>query len=180
MTIEELVIVFARIAGSLPVVRWAFAGAIIAILVDFSDLFMMNLLNLGGLRDYQAFDKLADIAYMVTFLSVALRWSGTPRNVALVLFTYRIVGVGVFELVAWRGVLLFFPNLFDFWFVLVAGLMHFKPNYYMTRRRAAFWIVVLLALKEFQEYVLHWGKWLDNYRATDVVVDWWHAITGLF
>ena len=62
MTIEELIIVLARIAGSLPVVRWAFAGAIIAILVDFSDLFMMNLLNLGGLRDYQAFDKLLDTA----------------------------------------------------------------------------------------------------------------------
>ena len=45
MTIEELIIVLARIAGSLPVVRWAFAGAIIAILVDFSDLIMMNLLN---------------------------------------------------------------------------------------------------------------------------------------
>ena len=51
-------------------------GAIIAILVDFSDLFMMNLLTLGGLRDYQAFDKQVDLVYMATFLIVALRWSG--------------------------------------------------------------------------------------------------------
>ncbi len=180
MTLEEIVIFLARIAGSLLVLRWAFVGAMIAILVDFSDLFMMNLLNLGGLRDYQAFDKLADIVYMVTFLVVALRWSGTPRNVAVALFAYRMVGVGVFELVGWRGVLLFFPNLFEFWFVLVAGLMHFKPSYHLTLQRAAFWIVVLLTVKEFQEYALHWAKWLDSYRATDVVMDWWHVLSSPF
>ena len=180
MTIEELLIFGARLLGSLPVLRWAFGGAIIAILVDFSDLFMMNLLNLGGLRDYQSFDKLADIVYMSAFMLVALRWSGTPRNVAIALFVFRISGIGVFELMAWRGVLLFFPNLFDFWFVLVSGLNRFKPSYEITRQRAAFWIVVLLVLKEAQEYVLHWGKWLDNYRATDVVVDWWYVIYGLF
>ena len=176
MSIEELVILGARILGSLPVLRWAFGGALIAILVDFSDLFMMNLLNLGGVRDYQSFDKLADIFYMSSFMFVALRWSGTPRNVAVALFAFRIVGIGVFELIAWRGVLLFFPNVFDFWFVLVSGLMRFKPSYHMTRHRAVFWVVILLILKVIQEYILHWSKWLDNYRATDVVVHWWNAI----
>ena len=176
MSIEELVILGARILGSLPVLRWAFGGALIAILVDFSDLFMMNLLNLGGVRDYQSFDKLADIFYMSSFMFVALRWSDTPRNVAVALFAFRIVGIGVFELIAWRGVLLFFPNVFDFWFVLVSGLMRFKPSYQITRQRAVFWVVLVLILKVIQEYVLHWSKWLDNYRATDVVLNWWNAI----
>jgi hypothetical protein len=176
LSIEELVILGARILGSLPVLRWAFGGALIAILVDFSDLFMMNLLNLGGVRDYQSFDKLADIFYMSSFMFVALRWSGTPRNVAVALFAFRIVGIGVFELIAWRGVLLFFPNVFDFWFVLVSGLMRFKPSYHMTRQRAVFWVGILLILKVIQEYVLHWSKWLDNYRATDVVMNLWNAI----
>ena len=107
---------------------------------------------------------------------VALRWSGTPRNVAVALFAFRIVGIGVFELIAWRGVLLFFPNVFDFWFVLVSGLMRFKPSYHLTRQRAAFWVVILLILKVIQEYILHSSRWLDNYRATDVVVNWWNAI----
>lgn len=82
--------------------------------------------------------------------------------------------------VAWRGVLLFFPNVFDFWFVLVAGLKCFRPSYDLTPRRAVLWLVPLVAVKEFQEYVLHWGKWLDRYRATDVVVGWWHDVSGLF
>ena len=180
MTLEELFISLARIAGSLAVLRWAFAGAIVAILVDFSDLFMMNLLTLGGLRNYQAFDKLIDLVYMVAFLMVALRWSGTARNLALALFAFRLVGVGVFEVVAWRGLLLFFPNVFEVWFVFVAGLKRFRPSYELTPRRAALWMVPLVAVKEFQEYALHWGKWLDRYRATDVVVDWWNAVSDLF
>ena len=47
MTLEEIIILIARIIGSLLVFKWNFFGAIIAILVDFSDLFMMNLLHLG-------------------------------------------------------------------------------------------------------------------------------------
>ena len=176
MSIEEVIILGARFIGSLPVLRWAFAGALIAILVDFSDLFMMNLIDLGGVRDYQSFDKLADIFYISSFMLVALRWPSMQRNVALVLFVFRIAGIGVFELIGWRGVLLFFPNVFDFWFLLVAGLMRFKPTYQMNSRRLVFWIVALFVLKVIQEYILHWGRWLDNYRATDVVMNWWNLI----
>ena len=176
MSIEEVIILGARFIGSLPVLRWAFAGALIAILVDFSDLFMMNLIDLGGVRDYQSFDKLADIFYISSFMLVALRWPSMQRNVALVLFVFRIAGIGVFELIGWRGVLLFFPNVFDFWFVLVAGLTRFKPSYQMSSRRLVFWLVALFVLKVIQEYILHWGRWLDNYRATDVVMNWWNLI----
>lgn len=174
MTLEELIIAAARIAGSLPVLRWALAGAILAILVDFSDLFMMNLLQFGEVRDYQSFDKIVDLVYMVTFLVAALRWSGTTRTVALALFGYRILGVAAFELTSWRGVLLVFPNVFEFWFVFVAGVKRFRPGYEMTWGRAAMWMVPLLLLKELQEYVLHWNQVLDNYRAVDLVVSWWN------
>ena len=93
MSIEEVIILGARFIGSLPVLRWAFAGALVAILVDFSDLFMMNLIDLGGVRDYQSFDKLADIFYISSFMLVALRWPSMQRNVALVLFVFRIAGI---------------------------------------------------------------------------------------
>ena len=73
MTTEELIIAAVRVAGALPVLRWAFAGSLLAVLVDFSDLFMMNLLDLGGVRNYQALDKWLDLAYMGTFLWAAWR-----------------------------------------------------------------------------------------------------------
>ena len=105
MTLEEVVIAIARIAGSLPVLWWPLGGGILAVLVDFSDLFMMNLLDLGGVRDYQAFDKWVDQVYMVAFLVVALRWKGVPRYVAIGLFAYRIVGFAYFRIrqfLAWH------------------------------------------------------------------------------
>ena len=87
MTLEEIIVAVARVIGSLPVLRWAFAGAIIAVLIDFSDLFMMNLLDLGGLRNYQAFDKWVDLVYMGAFLLASLRWSGVPKKVSIGLFS---------------------------------------------------------------------------------------------
>ena len=178
MTTEELIIAVVRIGGALLVLRWAFAGSIAAILIDFSDLFMMNLLDLGGVRNYQALDKWLDISYMLTFLWVATRWSGPPRSIAIGLFAFRIVGVLVFEVIGNRGVLLFFPNVFEFWFVFVAGALRFAPGYELTWQRSLTWLVPLTALKEFQEYALHGGRWLDNYRATDVVVAWWEWVVG--
>ncbi len=56
MTLEMLLIAVVRIAGSLPVLRWGFVGGLIALLTDLSDLFLKNLIDLGGTRDYQEFD----------------------------------------------------------------------------------------------------------------------------
>ena len=178
MTTEEQIIAAARIAGALLVLRWALAGSIAAILIDFSDLFMMNLLDLGGVRNYQALDKWLDLAYMATFLWVALRWDGPPRVIAAALFSYRIIGVLAFEFVGDRSVLLFFPNVFEFWFVFVAAVMRFTPQYELTWRRSLLWLIPLTALKEFQEYALHGARWLDNYVAVDVVADAWRWVTG--
>ncbi len=94
--------------------RWAFAGAVLAILVDFSDLFQKNLLHLGGVGNYQEFDKWADLVYMLTFLYVALKWNGVTRNVAVGLFGFRIIGMVAFEITSSRAVLIAFPNLFEF------------------------------------------------------------------
>lgn len=178
MTTEEIIISIVRVAGALLVLRWALAGALIAIVVDLSDLFLMNLLDLGGLRDYQALDKWLDLAYMATFLFVALRWAGLSRRVAVLLFSYRIIGVVVFEVVGERWVLLFFPNVFEFWFLFVAAVHRFRPGYKLTLRQSVGWLLVLLALKEFQEYVLHGARWLDQYVAVDLVLDWWRWLTG--
>ena len=94
--------------------RWAFAGAVLAILVDFSDLFQKNLLHLGGVGNYQEFDKWADLVYMLTFLYVALKWNGVTRNVAVGLFGFRVIGMVAFEITSSRAVLIAFPNLFEF------------------------------------------------------------------
>ncbi len=164
----------------MPVLRWAFVGALIAILIDFSDLFWRSWLDLGGIPNYQSFDKWMDLVYMVTSLIVALRWSGLVRQVAIGLFAYRMIGVVSFELTGARAVLLAFPNVFEFWFVGISGFKHWAPNYEFTGRRVAIWLTVALALKMVQEWVLHGGQYLEDYVATEVVRDMWNWLIGLF
>ena len=176
MTAEMVVIGAIRVAGSLPVLRWPLAGALIAILVDFSDLFLRSWLELGGLGDYQAFDKYLDLVYMTTFLIVAMRWPDPERAVLVVLFVFRIVGVAVFEISGERGLLLFFPNLFEFFFIFVAAQKQFWPEFEYTTGSTAVVLGVLLVPKMFQEYALHEARWLDDYVATEVVEDWWEAV----
>ncbi|HWO93529.1 MAG TPA: hypothetical protein VNL92_02080 [Dehalococcoidia bacterium] len=175
MTLEVVVIAAIRILGSLPVLRWAFAGALIAIGVDLGDLFLREWLDLGGIPDYQRFDKYADIAYMLTFLAVALRWPAQPRRIAVGLFGMRTIGFVAFEATGQREILLVFPNVFEFWFVFVAGQRHWLPRFEFTAARVSAVLAGLTALKLFQEYALHWGKWLDGFtafEAVDAVRDW--------
>jgi len=119
------VIALVRVVGSLAVLRWPFYGAIAAILIDLSDLFLMNLLDLGGVRDYQTFDKALDQVYLAAFLFVAWRWGGMERAVAVALYGFRMLGFLVFEVTGTRDVLLLFPNVFEFWFVFCAARRHF-------------------------------------------------------
>jgi hypothetical protein len=180
MTLEELIIAVVRILGSLLVLRWAFAGGIIAVLVDFSDLFLKNLLDLGGVRNYQSFDKWLDQVYQFAFLLVALRWKGPARTIAVVLYLFRIPGLFVFELTGERWTLLLFPNVFEFWFLFVASLPHWRRGFAYTRRNLALSLGILFALKEFQEYMLHGGRWLDNFTAVEAVDAIWDFLTSPF
>ena len=178
LTWEMVVIGAVRVLGSLPVLRWAFAGALIAIIADLSDLFLMNLLDLGGLGDYQRFDKYVDQVYMLGFLMVSRRWQDVPRRIAIVLYAYRLIGFVAFEFTGWRYLLPLFPNLFEFWFVFVAAVTHWRPGYAFTRRQIVGWGGLLLALKEFQEYALHGGRWLDGFTAVEAVQAIWRWITA--
>lgn len=179
MNLEVAIISAMRILGALPVLRWAFAGAIIAILVDLSDLFAMNLLDLGGFRDYQSKDKWLDQAYLVTFLVVALRWRGPVRTIAIALFLLRIPGFIAFHLTDDRRVLLLFPNVFEFWFVFVAAALHWRPAWLagLGRGGLAIALAATTAAKLAHEYVLHVAKALDGFTAVEAVQSIWRWVT---
>jgi hypothetical protein len=161
VTNELLVLSLIRLLGALPVLRWPLAGAIIAILVDLSDLVVAHYLDLGGLPDYQAFDKAADLAYMATFLAVSLGWKGVARRVAVALFALRVTGVAVFEITGVRATLVALPNLFELWFLYVVVQQRIAPDYSLTYRRAAPVLAALAGLKLSQEYLLHIDRRLD-------------------
>jgi hypothetical protein len=180
--VTEGVLLFAafRIAGSLPVLRWPFAGALLSIAVDFLDLLLLGLIGWQGVTDYQTLDKALDQVQLALFLFVAVTsWNGVERRVAVGLYVYRLVGAILFELTGERLLLLVFPNVFEFWFVLVAGL-------HETRKRPTNWtpnrlvgtLAVLTALKEIQEWALHAGRLFDGITFLDALRLLWRTVTG--
>lgn len=178
MTDEMLIIAAVRVAGSLPVLRWPLAGGILALVVDQSDLFMMNLIDLGGVSGYQRFDKYLDQVYMLAFLAVAVRWEAVPRIVSLALYVYRLAGFLTFEATGSRDILLLFPNVFEFWFLFVAGLKHFQVEFAYRPGQLAACAAVLVPLKLFQEYALHYARWLDGFTAVEAVEAIWDWLTA--
>src|SRR5256885_13601330 len=157
-TWQVAVFVAFRVASALPTLRWPFAGALIALVADFADLFLMD--AIGGISDYQRLDKLSDLAYIATFLVVALRWSGLERAVALVLFGYRMVGEVAFELTGERALLLLFPNVFEFWFVAVAARPHYPADRALTPPPAGVAPGILLIAEEAPGDLLHFHRLL--------------------
>lgn len=162
MTLEVLVIGAIRVLGSLPVLRWPLAGGLLAILVDLSDLLLRDVLDLGGIPDYQSFDKWADQVYLACFLVVALRWRGPERVVAVALYVFRLIGFVVFEVTGARELLLLFPNVFEFWFLLVAALHRLRPGFSWRPMPLLAALAALLALKEVQEWALHGARLFDG------------------
>jgi hypothetical protein len=169
MTLEVLVIGAIRVLGSLPVLRWPLAGGVLAVLVDLADLLLRDTLDLGGLPDYQSFDKWIDQVYMAAFLAVALRWPAPERAVAVALYLYRLVGFVAFEVVGDRNLLLLFPNVFEFWFLLVAAVHWLRPGMAWRAVTMAPALVVLVGLKELQEWALHGARLFDGISALDAI-----------
>jgi hypothetical protein len=180
VTLEVVVIGAFRVLGSLPVLRWPLAGGILAILVDLSDLLLRDILDLGGIPDYQAFDKWADQVYLAAFLVVALRWTGPERTIAVALYAYRLVGFIAFELSGQRELLLVFPNVFEPWFLLVAAIHRFRPGQTWRPIGIAAALAILVTLKELQEWALHGARLFDginSLQAIEMVRRW---LAGLF
>lgn len=169
MTLQEVAIVLYRLLGAMPVLRWPLAGGLLAVAVDLTDLVLVNYLHWGGVREYQALDKASDVVYMLTFLVVTRRWPSTERRIAAGLFTWRMIGVVLFEIAHQRAMLFVFPNVFEVWFLLVAVRDHFRPTWPMTRLRASIALSVLLFIKLVQEWLLHIDRRLDHYVLADVV-----------
>jgi hypothetical protein len=179
--------------GSLPVLWWPFWGGIFAILVDGSDVFLRNAFGVEGVERYHTFDKALDQVYMFLFLVVAMRWSPTPRNIAVGLYVFRVTGVIIFEITGERDALWLFPNLFEFWFIFVAGIQYFgleaKPNddrepwgwglfpVSYTPKQVIVAMLGVTALKLPVEYVLHTKEWFDEFSAFEAVGWIWEQVT---
>ncbi len=161
LTVGRIVVILLRLVVPLLILRRPLVGGLLCMLLDGADVIIVDLIGPGGMGNfYHALDKYLDLYYLGLEALVSLRWKERlPRQTSLVLYLYRLVGVIIFELTGIRLVLVFFPNLFENWFLFYLVRCHLFP-----RLRLDTWPRVLAALallyipKFFQEYVLHYRQ----------------------
>jgi hypothetical protein len=184
MTANTFVIVAIRLIVPLSIFRWPLVGALASILADALDIVIATLLrrylDAGEVWNYHGLDKYLDTYYLALEALVAQRWDALPRWTETALFGYRLIGVVLFETTGIRAFLFAFPALCDFFFPFYAGVQQYFPEYELTPRRLALWLAVLLVPKLFQEYTIHYARWLDNLVAVDVITDVSRAVIDWF
>jgi hypothetical protein len=158
MTTGQIVVISLRLVVPLLILKKPLAGGIAAMLLDALDVVIVEWFGPGGMgAHYHSIDKVLDLYYLSLEAYVSWGWTERiPRLISLWLFGYRVVGVVLFEIFAWRPILFIFPNLFENWFLFVLIVWRFFPRVRLdTWRRCLVWLVVLYIPKLGQEYLLH-------------------------
>jgi hypothetical protein len=172
-----IIVVAIRLTVPLTILRWPFLGSLMTIAADTADLIVFGLTDFPPF-EYQRFDKILDVYYIVLQAIVAQHWSSPVRWTANGLLVYRMLGTVLYELSGVRVLLFVFPNLFTFFFIWCAGSTALRPEYELTPRRAAAALAVVFIPTMFLEYALHYGRWFDNLVAVDVIADAWHTVVN--
>lgn len=177
LTLGQTVVIALRILVPLLIPRFPFWGGVAALLLDGVDVIIVEFFGPGGMGShYHQLDKVLDLYYLGLEAWVSwTRWTERiPRLISVGLFVYRLIGVILFELTEARWLLFVFPNLFENWFVFVAGRDLFKPGYALdTWRRSLTWLAILYIPKIGQEYLLHvaeaqpWSWFKENVLGDD-------------
>ena len=168
----QAVVVLLRLATPLLIPRLPLTGGVLAMLLDGADVIIVDLFGPGGMGPlYHALDKYLDLYYLGLEALVSLGWAeAAPRRASIALYLYRLVGALAFELTGIRLLLVFFPNLFENWFLFYLARCRFFPRLRLdTWPRALVALALLYIPKFFQEYILHyrqlqpWGWFRDTF-----------------
>lgn len=156
-TIVFLAVVAGRFVLPLLIPRWPLPAIIACLVLDGVDQTIFQAFGYDP-PGYQGYDKAMDVFYLaIAFLSTLQNWTSSAAvSIARFLFFYRMAGVLLFELLAWRPLLLLFPNTFEYFFIAYE-LVRLRHDPRRLGRRAwllvavAIWVVVKLP----QEYWIH-------------------------
>lgn len=164
----------------LLILRFSLAGILASMLLDVLNTSLVQLLGGHVPYPYDPVDKLLDMYYLSLAAIVSLRWDPLPRRTSLALYGMRLVGVVLFEATQVRRLLVFFPNVFEMWFVFWAARNRFFPALCLTPRRLA-WVLLALAIPKLaHEYVLHWARLCEKEYVNACGLEEWGPLRPLF
>ena len=148
-----------RLLIPFTILRWPFWGALAAIAADAADIVIVEALGaeFGSAARYQTFDKLFDLYYLAFEFYASRAWQELlTRRTATILFAWRIAGTIVFELTHVRQVIFFAPNIFENFYLLVAGARQFVPRFRLdSSPKLVLFLLIAGIPKIIQEYIMH-------------------------
>ncbi len=154
-----LLVIVIRSLIPLTILRWPFWGALLAIAADASDVILLDKLGWGFFagKDYHAIDKAFDLYYLSFELYASLSWRALlAKRISLGLFLWRLGGDVLFEVTRVRQILFFAPNIFENFYLIIAGINRFFPTFELTKKRVAVILLVAAVPKIIQEYIMHY------------------------
>lgn len=154
---EWFIVVAIRLLVPLTILRWNLAGSVLAILADNFDVVILDMLGVKDFSPYNRVDKFLDTyMYLIQGYTVWYWRNKFAKKMGLFLLAYRFIGVILYEATEWRSLLFIFPNLFIFYYMYYLIYKKIRKKEPFTTFKGALPIlVVLLAVKLFQEYMLH-------------------------
>ena len=165
-------VVAVRLLVPLLVFRFPLPSILASLVVDAVDQTVFQTFTDLDLSSYQSYDKALDVYYLsLAYISTMRNWANVDAfGISRFLLYYRLVGVAAFELTGaqYRGLLLLFPNTFEYFFIFaeVVALL-----WWPTRQSRRFWLwsaaFIWVVIKLPQEWWIHVAK-LDF---TDAVRD---------
>lgn len=162
-----LLVVALRLLLPFTIFRWPLLGGLLALTADFYDFPLLNTFGWGFLtpETYQSVDKMLDIYYLSFEFLVALRWNDLlARKAAVGLFSWRLIGVIIFELTQVRKFLFFAPNIFEYFYLAFLGIKKFKPDFRLSKKLLLILLVAIGIPKLAQEFVLHYLEYPLGFR----------------
>jgi hypothetical protein len=156
MPLGPILVIILRLVVPLSIRRWPLWGTMACLVLDATDVILIDVIKMGDFTNYAQVDKLLDVYYLSFALVVSLHWSDKlAKKTSIILFVYRLIGVILFELTQLRFLLFIFPNMFENWFLFWAARNRYFAQWQLTTKRLLFTLIALLIPKLAQEYVLH-------------------------
>ncbi len=145
-------VILLRIFTAPLIFIWPLLSIILSVFLDLIDADFAH--KVVSKKLYQLFDKNLDLWWFINIIIYSYFNFPDYKIYLLILFVYRLIGQLIYYLSRNRGVLLFFPNFFEWVFILI----FIGKNYYPSILKGETFnliILIIFIVKIFQEWFLH-------------------------
>lgn len=174
--IQFIIIALIRLLVPLTIFRWRFWGVVLSIAADASDVMIMEKFGFGPFTGqvYNGYDKLFDIYNLFIEFLMVLKWSNPlAKRTGAALFAWRMIGAAIYEMTHLRSMLFFAPNIFEYFYLAVAGLEKYVPKFRLDSAKKLIIILLIVGIPNIaKEYYMHYLE-LNPWIFFKKYLFWW-------